>query len=109
MKALISILLFSSLASCGFQSIKLVGYGKKLDVPVYEVCFFEKFEEYRALTSYLLSVEVEKAEGQINYFELTIDGRKTEDPGEVFTPKSSKESKEFLENIVKECSAYRGT
>ncbi|GAA66552.1 hypothetical protein P20429_0659 [Pseudoalteromonas sp. BSi20429] len=53
----------------------------------------------------MLSVEVEKAEGQITYYELTIDGTNTEDPDEVFTPKSFKESKEFLENIVNECSA----
>jgi len=105
MKTLISILLCSLLAACGFQSIKLVGYGKKLDVPVYEACFFDKFEEYRSLTSYLLSVEVEKAEGQIAYYELTIDGANTEDPDEVFTPKSFKESKKFLENLVNECSA----
>ncbi|MFT6778831.1 MAG: hypothetical protein ACJAV1_002774, partial [Paraglaciecola sp.] len=50
-------------------------------------------------------VEVEKAEGQITYYELTIDGTNTEDPSEVFTPKSFKESKEFMENIVNECSA----
>ncbi|AOT08718.1 hypothetical protein [Pseudoalteromonas luteoviolacea] len=105
MKILIIILLLSFLTACGFHPIKLVGYGKKLDEPVSESCFFEKFEEYRASTNYQLSVEVEKAAEEIIYYKLTIDGTKTNDAHEVFTPKSFNESKVFMGNIMRECSA----
>lgn len=104
MKTLITILFLPFLTACGFHAVKLVGYGKKLDDPVSERCFFEKFEEYQASTNYQLSVKVKKAAEKITYYELTIDGTKTNDAHEVFTPKSFNESKVFMDNIIRECS-----
>ena len=105
MKTLTTILLFSLLTACGFHSVKLVGYGKKFDVPVYEDCFFEHFKEYRASTNYQLSIEVEKDGGKITYYKLTIDGTKSDDADDVFTRNTSKGARVFLTNIIKACSA----
>ncbi len=105
MKTLITILLLSLLSACGVQSINKVGYGKKLDNAVSENCFETKFSELQNATNYQLSVVVEKAAGKVTFYDLTIDGTKTDETTEVFTPKSFKLSKTFMASVIEECSA----
>ena len=104
MRTLITILILSLLSACGVQSIKNVGYGKKLDNPVAEKCFENKFNELKNVTNYDLSIEVEKALGKVTFYDLTIDGTKVDETHEVFTPKSYRLSKAFMESVIKECS-----
>jgi hypothetical protein len=105
MKTFITILFLSFLSACGVQTINKVGYGKKLDNAVSENCFAIKFNELQKATNYQLSVVVEKAAGKITFYDLTIDGTKTGETPEVFTPKSFKLSKTFMASVIKECSA----
>jgi hypothetical protein len=105
MKNFVTILFLSFLSACGVQTINKVGYGKKLDNAVSENCFAIKFNELQKATNYQLSVVVEKAAGKITFYDLTIDGTKTGETPEVFTPKSFKLSKTFMASVIKECSA----
>ena len=104
MKTFVAILFLSLLPAGGVKSINKVGYGKILDNAVSENCFETKFSELQKETNYQLSVVVEKAAGKITFYDLTIDGTKTDETPEVFTPKSFKLSKTFMASVIKECS-----
>jgi hypothetical protein len=105
MRFLLAMLVLLLNTACEIQSVKRVGYGKRLDSGVSEACFDKVFNELKTSTQYVLFVQVEKEADTITYYELTIDGTHIHEEHSVFTPTSYQLSNEFMGRVIEQCTA----
>ena len=104
MKYLFVVFSLFLMAGCEVNSIKKVGYGKTLDTEVNAACFNKRLGNFQNSTDYSLSVRTEIQGSSVLSYDLTIDGQGTAESHGQFTRNSFQLSKDFLAQLIEQCS-----